>query len=220
MDPNDKTNDKENPKQSQIRYTNLPIYSKHLYCSVCCNIFKDPVSLECLHTFCSECIQKVQMSKYPFCPICRNEIKGIVKDLIAGSIVEDLEVFCSYDGCSWRGKRKSLPGHMTSCDFEKSLLMSGIKPSVKCEYDYEAAEVVNHVNINTRVGLKERLYSRVNNKSSFLKYVSRKKKSESSTNGLAETMENKNEKHILKKNSNGKKNNRKYDDLELLDEFL
>jgi hypothetical protein len=55
------------------------------------------------HTFCYECINNCMKAK-PNCPVCRTPIaqKSVGKDLLAFSIINELEVFCIYDNCSWR----------------------------------------------------------------------------------------------------------------------
>ena len=48
-------------------------------CSICCEIYKDPRSLPCVHSFCLECIEGFSRGKNPGdrveCPLCRNEFK-------------------------------------------------------------------------------------------------------------------------------------------------
>ncbi|XP_035261847.1 zinc-binding protein A33-like [Anguilla anguilla] len=45
-----------------------------LCCSVCCDIFKEPVVLKCSHSFCRECIQQYWKEKGSReCPICRRK---------------------------------------------------------------------------------------------------------------------------------------------------
>ena len=55
------------------------------------------------HTFCYECISSCIAVK-PNCPICRTEVQpvNVGKDLLAYSIINELEVFCVYDECSWK----------------------------------------------------------------------------------------------------------------------
>ncbi|XP_043942043.1 zinc-binding protein A33-like [Protopterus annectens] len=48
--------------------------TEDLFCSVCLDLFKEPVLLECEHNFCKSCIDKVWDSeKTPSCPECRLE---------------------------------------------------------------------------------------------------------------------------------------------------
>ncbi|XP_035260190.1 nuclear factor 7, brain-like [Anguilla anguilla] len=50
-----------------------------LCCSVCCDIFKEPVVLKCSHSFCRECVQRYWEEKRSReCPICRT--KASMKD--------------------------------------------------------------------------------------------------------------------------------------------
>ena len=45
-----------------------------LQCSICLELFQDPRSLPCLHTFCVECIQRTLNDKNSLkCPVCRAE---------------------------------------------------------------------------------------------------------------------------------------------------
>ncbi|XP_035261838.1 tripartite motif-containing protein 35-like [Anguilla anguilla] len=45
-----------------------------LCCSVCCDIFKEPVLLKCSHSFCRECVQQYWKEKRSReCPICRRK---------------------------------------------------------------------------------------------------------------------------------------------------
>ncbi|KAG7492537.1 hypothetical protein MATL_G00015660 [Megalops atlanticus] len=45
---------------------------EELCCSVCCDIFKDPVVLKCSHSFCRVCLQRFcEEKRSQECPICR-----------------------------------------------------------------------------------------------------------------------------------------------------
>ena len=61
---------------------------EELTCSICLELYKEPVSLPCLHSFCLGCLQKIhQKNKQPTiieCPQCRIEVKldsGAVEEL-------------------------------------------------------------------------------------------------------------------------------------------
>ena len=62
--------------------------SDMLECSICMEVFRDPRSLPCIHTFCLKCIAALVKDKLPLdtatCPICRKEFT------IPGKGVEDL----------------------------------------------------------------------------------------------------------------------------------
>jgi hypothetical protein len=89
--------------------------SKHLYCSICLEIFRLPVHPPCSHSFCSDCIKKQHD-----CPLCRFPINpsSLHKDLTAEKIINDLEVFCyNKKNCHWKGNLDQLGGHMQNCLF-------------------------------------------------------------------------------------------------------
>ncbi|XP_046694151.1 E3 ubiquitin-protein ligase TRIM35-like isoform X2 [Silurus meridionalis] len=56
---------------------------ENLICSICIDIFRDPVVLPCSHSFCRECLERNWTSKLvKECPNCRTTIKGtLVKNL-------------------------------------------------------------------------------------------------------------------------------------------
>ncbi|XP_038054528.1 protein PML-like [Patiria miniata] len=61
----------------------------HLECSICTNRFRQPKLLDCLHSFCLQCIQELRQSQDPSgtkltCPLCRRET------MLKGSGVADL----------------------------------------------------------------------------------------------------------------------------------
>ncbi|XP_038054623.1 E3 ubiquitin-protein ligase TRIM71-like [Patiria miniata] len=61
----------------------------HLECSICTNRFRQPKLLDCLHSFCLQCLQELRQSQDPsgtklICPLCRRET------MLKGSGVADL----------------------------------------------------------------------------------------------------------------------------------
>lgn len=59
------------------------ITEEFLTCTICFEIYKDPKTLPCLHSFCKDCINNLRQEKagknsYP-CPICR-EVFQLPKD--------------------------------------------------------------------------------------------------------------------------------------------
>ncbi|XP_033853254.3 zinc-binding protein A33-like [Acipenser ruthenus] len=50
---------------------------EELSCAVCCEIFKDPVTLRCNHSFCKACLDRYwQDEKTRECPVCRERSSG------------------------------------------------------------------------------------------------------------------------------------------------
>ncbi|XP_073462939.1 E3 ubiquitin/ISG15 ligase TRIM25-like [Aquarana catesbeiana] len=84
-----------------------------LSCSICLNIYTDPVTLRCGHNFCRECIDRVldtqKASGLYTCPECREEfqerpvlynarvLRNIAeKFLISQPVLEDTGIYCTY----------------------------------------------------------------------------------------------------------------------------
>ena len=52
----------------------MDVAHDELQCGICLELFQDPRSLPCLHTFCVECIQRTLNDKHSLkCPVCRAE---------------------------------------------------------------------------------------------------------------------------------------------------
>ncbi|XP_038057081.1 E3 ubiquitin-protein ligase TRIM71-like [Patiria miniata] len=52
----------------------------HLECPICCCLFKDPKMLDCLHSFCLNCLEEMMSKQKPetekiTCPVCRREMQ-------------------------------------------------------------------------------------------------------------------------------------------------
>ncbi|XP_061106724.1 zinc-binding protein A33-like [Conger conger] len=97
-----------------------------LCCSVCCNIFKEPVVLKCSHSFCRVCLQQVWEKKSSrVCPMCRR--KASMKDpplnLALKNIVE------SY--------LKQKTERETTDKTEARCILHGEKLVLFCEHDKE-----------------------------------------------------------------------------------
>ncbi|KAM5193624.1 E3 ubiquitin/ISG15 ligase TRIM25-like [Mantella aurantiaca] len=85
---------------------------KELECSVCLNIYTDPVTLKCGHNFCLDCIGRVldtqEGSGEYSCPECREEfqerpalrrnvtLNNIMKNLISVQSYQENGIFCTY----------------------------------------------------------------------------------------------------------------------------
>ncbi len=77
------------------KFVNESLISKHIKCTICCEVFDDPKRIDCAHTFCHNCITQWK-TKNSNCPICRQtfSIKELSRDLIAFNVINDLIVFC------------------------------------------------------------------------------------------------------------------------------
>ena len=73
---------------------------EHLMCSICHELFKEPKTLSCFHTFCGKCLLTYQQSprKKGTCPICRKitvpvrgDITSLTTDFKLTSMVETIK---------------------------------------------------------------------------------------------------------------------------------
>ncbi|XP_077565272.1 E3 ubiquitin-protein ligase TRIM35-like [Stigmatopora nigra] len=56
----------------------FPLVAADLSCTICCEIFKDPVVLKCSHSFCGPCLKRLwaRQSQVHDCPLCRRPVRG------------------------------------------------------------------------------------------------------------------------------------------------
>ncbi|XP_030233801.1 zinc-binding protein A33-like [Gadus morhua] len=78
----------------------IPQLKSLLTCSVCTEIFKDPVSLGCHHSFCSSCLQDFwAQAKNKNCPVCKRKSS---KDIVVNFSLKEL-------ADSYTGRQRSGP---------------------------------------------------------------------------------------------------------------
>ena len=159
------------------KFVCLDDVSKFLYCSICDDIFRNPVRLKsCGHTFCYNCILKWS-NHNANCPLCREKFKydDIRIDLIATNIINDLEIYCVNLGCPWKGKLRDFSEHLENCYFNPNEVPEYIKEILEDkenknkqknednkenDSDNEEATDSNLTSFNTKSSLRARLYNR------------------------------------------------------------
>ena len=164
----------ENKINQERKFVCLDNVSKFLYCSICDDIFRNPVRLKtCGHTYCLNCI--IQWARHNLnCPLCRVSFTDtdIKKDIIATNIINDLEIYCVNLGCPWKGKLKDFSDHLNNCYFNPNEVPEYIKEILdnkpkeenkhenkESDSDEEEADG-NLTSFNTKSSLRARLYNR------------------------------------------------------------
>ena len=163
------------------KFVCLDNVSKFLYCSICDEIFRNPIRLKsCGHTYCTKCI--LDWSKHNLnCPLCRVSFteKDIRADIIATNIINDLELYCINSGCPWKGKLSAFSSHIRDCYFNPNEIPEYIKEVLnnKKENNKEKNDKENNnddnidreneeyhdnnlTSFNTKSSLRARLYNR------------------------------------------------------------
>lgn len=107
---------KEKPKERI--FANTTKISKHLYCTICQEVFVNPKRLNCGHTFCDPCID-VWLKSNKTCPECRKSVnrKSMDKDLLALKMIYDLEISCPHKNCHWQDRLENYEFHLQNCLF-------------------------------------------------------------------------------------------------------
>ncbi|XP_038065654.1 uncharacterized protein LOC119735792 [Patiria miniata] len=104
------------------------ISHSHLDCPICSNRFKHPKLLDCLHSFCTECLEGLRQTHDPdsptlVCPICRKETR------------------LSKDGVSALGNNFSLMALVEEFNRQEELLRV-LRSKVRCQQCDSMEEVV------------------------------------------------------------------------------
>lgn len=122
------------------RFCEVSRISKHLYCSICQEVYNDPQQLPCQHTFCKQCIlqwsENHKAAAVP-CPFCRKMLNNnqLFRNLLAYQIINDLEIFCSNRGCDWRGTLDNITHHLPNCTYGQGQIPDWFKRYLESKAD-------------------------------------------------------------------------------------
>ena len=122
--------------------------SEELCCAVCCELFTEPKTLSCLHTFCAKCLEDSEVARRKTrgrgdhkdsveCPFCRTlhtysgGLQGIKTNFVYQNIVEHLKVHKQIAS-------ESSSGGVQMCGKCQHNKDEGPKPAVSYCYDCQA----------------------------------------------------------------------------------
>ncbi|XP_060691991.1 E3 ubiquitin-protein ligase RNF114 [Hemiscyllium ocellatum] len=103
-----------------------------LTCSVCLEIFENPMRVECNHVFCKVCLLALQKAKKPICAVCRSPLKGGTKAIEIERKLEVTATICS--GCGTQVYMKMLRSHNATCPKYREFISEGVKASMKDQH--------------------------------------------------------------------------------------
>jgi len=118
--------------EAPVRYFNRTNICDYLICTICQEVFTDPMRVSCGHTFCKVCLDSWLVSRANYghsCPTCRNVfiVAATHRDFIAVECLQREQVFCKFGGCDWIGPMGSLTNHMSTCEHDPSKLPEWVK---------------------------------------------------------------------------------------------
>lgn len=123
------------------RFVGLPDnIAEGLTCSICLNVFSNPVITECYHTFCKRCLQQTIHNGSDSCPQCRQRLSPkrsvgtadsdntiiilrdqrmyvVGRNLALNDVINSLQIRCEYDfnGCQELIQLSLLSSHLKQC---------------------------------------------------------------------------------------------------------
>jgi hypothetical protein len=101
-----------------------------LTCTLCLNIFRDPVDCPCGHTFCKECIGEVLLRSHQcpidYKPLSYKQLKPV--GLALTNALRKLTTFCDYktNGCTWKGSWSDLEQHKQGCIYKRFTITGSV----------------------------------------------------------------------------------------------
>ena len=106
-------------------------FLSELYCAICLEPLSGPVTLECQHTFCRQCITRA-IAENPHCPLCNTAVgrRSLKHDPFIEELVNTaLEHQRALEGSADCISMTSVPGRQACCGGWGSKRVYGIDPA-------------------------------------------------------------------------------------------
>ncbi|XP_034470875.1 E3 ubiquitin-protein ligase TRIM39-like [Hippoglossus hippoglossus] len=128
------------------------LLEKQLTCSICMDVFQDPVTTACGHTFCKRCLDINCQYRYSECPLCRSLLSNtaavniVLRDIIRQRKLEKSEkknksIFTGKDG-------------EVACDMCTEQKLQAEKSCLVCLASYCSTHLQNHASTERLKGHK------------------------------------------------------------------
>jgi hypothetical protein len=106
-------------------------------CSICHDVCKDAMTLNCGHSFCQSCITRSESSFQNKCPECRTLSMHLVPDFSKRMKINGFTVTCTYKefGCSTTDALSRIFTHEYTCSFMKKECLDC--KTMLCDYQME-----------------------------------------------------------------------------------
>lgn len=123
---------------------------KHLTCSICMDVFVDPVTAACGHSFCKECLDRHCRCNDSICPLCKAHVSKTPQvNIILRSLVEEMTKTPEEDADKYTGA----PGEV-ACDICTEHKLKAKKSCLVCLASYCSTHLENHTSTERLKGHK------------------------------------------------------------------
>ncbi|XP_048034529.1 E3 ubiquitin-protein ligase TRIM39-like isoform X6 [Megalobrama amblycephala] len=117
--------------------SSVPALNEELQCSICLEVFTDPVTTPCGHNFCRTCLSKSWTNrKIGFCPLCKKEFSKRLDFKINSTLGKLVQHF-----------NKLNQESKVFCDFCDERKQKAVKSCLTCQSSY----CVSHLELHLRV---------------------------------------------------------------------
>lgn len=115
-------------------------FEKHLICSICLSPFKNPVTTDCGHTFCQNCLYCNFQYNDRMCPLCKQpQRKAANVNIVLKNIIEQISKAAKNAENEYRGE----PGEV-ACDVCTEWKLKAEKSCLVCLASYCSTHIQNH----------------------------------------------------------------------------
>lgn len=120
-------------------------YFENFLCSICLNIPKNVVSIECGHTFCLACIKKSLTNGKNQCPNCLKNLSNnptLTPIFTIKAHISQAKLRCPniQKGCEWCEAAESLEEHLKSCPEQEIPCRN-----IECQEKFERKKLAGHL---------------------------------------------------------------------------
>ncbi|XP_056599013.1 tripartite motif-containing protein 6-like [Triplophysa dalaica] len=125
--------------------------SRHLQCPICKNLFEDPVSTVCGHSFCQRCLEQHISTSDQQCPLCKESIytKPSVNVALKTLLQQFLQMQMA-DLSLYTGERGEIPCNVC----EENLTSRAVKSCLTCLLSYCERHLKRHQSLSRHRGHK------------------------------------------------------------------